>query len=56
MPSSAMWKELDKGKLLITVLIHCNIHTLLNTINMIHIFNVNKGNWGRVCLSIPLFR
>jgi len=45
MPSSAMQKGSDKGKPLqgITVLIHCNIHTLLiNTI--IYIFNVNGGN------------
>jgi len=46
MPSGAMRKGSDKGKPLqgITVLIHCNIHTLLiNT--MIYIFNVNGGNW-----------
>jgi len=45
MPSSAMQKGSDKGKPLqgITVLIYCNIHTLLiNT--MIYIFNVNEGN------------
>jgi len=48
MPSGAMQKGSDKGKPLqgITVLIHCNIHTLLiNT--MIYIFDVNGGNWGR---------
>jgi len=53
MPSGAMWKGSDGGRLLlvITELIHCNIHTLLiNTSNMICIFDVNGGNWGeRAC-------
>ena len=33
----------------ITVPIHCDMHTALINTNMIYIFDVNEGNWGRAC-------